>query len=106
MLDNYKNQGMFGSPQPCPQGVNIHHMLWRYLIKLDGRKKARMVCDGSSRMGTVTLGHTYANSVDAASERLFWAIVAQQRLTAYGAHSTTEAEFVAACDTAKMILFY
>jgi hypothetical protein len=37
------------------------------------------------RRGTITLGHTYANSLDAASKRLFWAIVAQQGLTAYGA---------------------
>jgi hypothetical protein len=44
-----------------------------------------MVCDGSPCRGTITLGHTYANSLDAASKRLFWAIVAQQGLTAYGA---------------------
>ncbi len=85
MLDNYKNQGMFGAPQERPKGANVHHMLWRYLIKHDGRRKARMVCDGSPRQGTITLGHTYANSVDSASERLFWAIVAQNGLIAYGA---------------------
>ncbi len=43
-----------------------------------------MVCDGSPRQGTITLGHTFANSVDAASECLFWAIVAKKGLTAYG----------------------
>jgi hypothetical protein len=54
-------------------------------MKHDGRKKARMVCDGSPGQGTITLGHTYANSVDAAGEQLLWAIVAQQGLTTYGA---------------------
>lgn len=45
-----------------------------------------MVCNGSPRQkGTVTLGHTYANALDAASERLFWAIVASENLIAIGA---------------------
>ena len=45
-----------------------------------------MVCNGSPRQkGTVTLGHTYANALDAASERLFWAIVASENLIAVGA---------------------
>jgi hypothetical protein len=85
MLDSYKEQGMFGAPQERPTGVNVHHMMWRYLIKHDGRKKARMVCDRSPRQGAITLGHTYANSVDAASECLFWVIIAQKGLVAYGA---------------------
>jgi hypothetical protein len=50
-----------------------------------GTRKARMVCGGSPRQGTITLGHTFANSLDAPSERLFWAIVAKKGLTAYGA---------------------
>jgi hypothetical protein len=85
MLDSYLSQGMFGEPTEKPVNANIHHMLWRYLLKMDGTRKARMVCDGSARQGTVTLGHTYANSLDTASERLFWAITAQKGLTAYGA---------------------
>jgi len=85
MLDSYLSQGMFGEPSEKPHNANVHHMLWRYLIKMDGTRKARMVCDGSARQGTITLGYTYANSLDSASERLFWAIVAQQGLTAYGA---------------------
>jgi hypothetical protein len=43
-------------------------------------------CNGSPHQkGTVTLGHTYANALDAASERLFWAIVANEGLIAIGA---------------------
>ncbi len=85
MFDSYADQGMFSDPMPAPQAANIHHMLWRYTIKMCGTRKARMVCDGSARQGTITLGHTFANSLDAPSERLFWAIVAKKGLTAYGA---------------------
>lgn len=91
MLDSYLEQEMFSDLMEKPPGTNMHHMLWHYTIKMCGTKKARMVCDGSSRQGTIMLGHTYANSLDAISERLFWAIVAQRaivaqkRLRAYGA---------------------
>jgi hypothetical protein len=85
MLNSYHDQGMFGAPMEAPKHVNIHHMIWKYLIKMDGVRKACMVCDGSPRQGTITLGHTFANSVDATSERLFWAVVAEQGLIAYGA---------------------
>jgi dUTP pyrophosphatase len=36
MLDDYMNQGMFSKPMPKPDKANIHHMLWRYFMKLDG----------------------------------------------------------------------
>jgi hypothetical protein len=46
-----------------------------------------MVCNGLPRQkGTVTLGHIYANALDAASERLFWAIVASENMVAIGAN--------------------
>ncbi len=45
-----------------------------------------MVCNGNhkQRMG-IKIGHTYANALDAASERLFWSIVAKEGLIAVGA---------------------
>jgi hypothetical protein len=85
MLDSYHDQGMFSEPMEAPTHANVPHMLWRYLIKMCRTRKARMVCDGSQRQGTITLGHTFANSLDAPSERLFWAIVAKMNLAAYGA---------------------
>ena len=85
-LNQYWNQGMFSHPMPLPLNANALHMLWRYNLKACGTKKCRMVCNGSPRQkGTVTLGHTYANALDAASERLFWAIVANENLIAVGA---------------------
>jgi hypothetical protein len=85
MLDDYKNQDMFSEPMPEPKDANVQHMLWRYTVKMCGMRKARMVCDGSPSQGTITLRYTFANSPDAASERLFWAVTAQKGLTAYGA---------------------
>jgi len=85
-LNQYWDQGMFSHPMPLPRNANALHMLWRFNIKGCGTRKSRMVCNGSPRQkGTVTIGHTYANALDAASERLFWAIVANEGLIAIGA---------------------
>jgi hypothetical protein len=89
MLDQYLNQGMFSNPQPLPSGANALYMLWTYFLKLCGTRKSRMVCNGNPRQkGIVTLGHTYANALDAASKRLFWLIVAEEGLIAIGADVT------------------
>jgi len=85
-LDQYWDQGMFSEPLPLPHNANALHMLWRFNLKVCSTKKSRMVCNGSPHQkGTVTIGHTYANALDAASERLFWAIVAGENLIAVGA---------------------
>jgi hypothetical protein len=64
----------------------VFHLVWTYNVKaLDGRKKARCVCDGSSRSGSVqVLDETYANCVDQTSSRLFYAIAAAENLLVYG----------------------
>lgn len=86
MLNQYRAQGMFSEPMPLPSNSNALRMLWIYLQKHNGTRKSRMVCNGSPRQkGTIMLGHTYANSLEAASERLFWAITAQENLIAVGA---------------------
>jgi hypothetical protein len=92
MLEQCLEQGMFSDPMPLPQNANALHMLWTYLQKICGTRKSRMVCNGSRRpKGTVTLGHTYANSLDAASEHLFWAIVTKEGLIAVGSNAFAEA---------------
>jgi len=50
MLDQYHEQGMFGAPMPLPKRANVFRMLWIFLLKLDGTKKSRMVCDGNPAM--------------------------------------------------------
>ena len=85
VFDQYQAQGMFSDPMPLPLDSNALRMLWTFQLKLDGTKKSRMVCHMSSRIrNTITLGHTYANSLESTSERLFWAIVAQEDLVVVG----------------------
>jgi hypothetical protein len=76
---------MFGQPQPLPKDTNVLPFLWTYLIKDDRRKKARCVCNGAPFKGTVTLGPTYAGSLDQTGNRIFWAAAALQNLKVYGA---------------------
>ena len=63
-LDQYEKQEMFGRPCPRPPNTNVLPFLWTYLIKDDGTKKARCVCNGAPSKGTITLGPTYAGSLD------------------------------------------
>jgi hypothetical protein len=39
-LDQYETQGMFGEPMQMPTGAGASFMLWTYLIKMCGTKKA------------------------------------------------------------------
>ena len=64
-LNQYEEQGMFSNPTPIPSNANCLPFIWKYLVKDDGTKKVRGMCNGSPRMkGTVTLGQTYAASLD------------------------------------------
>ena len=88
-LNQYEDQQMFDEPSEIPKGSNILSLLWVYLIKLCGTKKSRCVCNGSQRMrGTVTLGETYAQSLEQTAARIFWAIVAILNLIAIGADAS------------------
>jgi hypothetical protein len=62
-LDQYDAQGMFGDPVAAADDDAVFHSVCTYVIKaLDGRKKARCVCGGSMRSGSVqVLDETYAN---------------------------------------------
>ena len=84
-LDQYDSQGMFSEPIALPTNSTASFMHWTFTYKFCGTKKSRMVCDGARNRSATTLGHTYANSLDAPSERLFWALVAQRSLIAVGA---------------------
>ena len=75
-LDQYLEQNMFGEPCPRPYKSNILPLIWTYVIKHDGTKKARCVCNGSPRQkGTVTLGNTYTASLEQSGSRLFWSLI-------------------------------
>ena len=86
-LNQYDAQGMFGEPVAMSEEDAVFHLVWTYAIKtVDGRKKARCVCDGSTRSGMVRiLAETYANCVDQTSSRLFYAICAAENMLIFGA---------------------
>ena len=86
-LNQYYDQGLFGTPQWVDEDASVFHTVWTYAIKaLDHRKKARFTCDGSPRSGQARiLDETYANCVDQTSSRLFYAIAAAENLLIYGA---------------------
>ena len=88
-LDQYELQGMFGTPVLVKDGNAVFNLVlvWTYAVKeVDGRKKARCTCDGSTRGGQVrVLDYTYANSPDHMCSRLFYAIAAAENLMLFGA---------------------
>ena len=78
---------MFGQPCPVTKQEAVFHLIWTYVVKeLDGRKKARCTCDGSTRGGQVRiLDHTFANSIEQTGSRIFYAIAAAENLLVFGA---------------------
>jgi hypothetical protein len=81
---------MFGDPVSVETDDAVFHLVWTYAIKaLDRRKKARCVCDGSTRSGSVQiLNETYANCVDQTSSQLFYAIAAVENLLIFGSDAS------------------
>jgi dUTP pyrophosphatase len=88
-LNHYYDQKTFSEPCQLPPGANVLPLLWTYLVKDCGTKKARCVCNGSPRMqGTVTLGETYAKSLEQTGSRLFWATSALYNFIVIGADAS------------------
>jgi hypothetical protein len=85
-LNQYKDQGMFGPPIAVTEDNAVTHLVWTYNIKaVNGRKKARCVCDSSTGSGKVQiLAETYANCVDQTSACMFYAIATAENLLVYG----------------------
>ncbi len=85
-LDQYDAQNMFGSPVAEELNDAVFNLVWLYGIKaVDGCKKARCTCDGSTQSGQVrVLDKTYANCVDQTSAWLFHGIAAAENLIVYG----------------------
>lgn len=88
-LDMYHGQNMFGSPCPLPEGANVLGMIWAYSVKSDGRKKARMVCNGRpSNKNTAIFGYTFAKALDHVGARIFWATAASKNYIVRGADAS------------------
>jgi hypothetical protein len=87
-LDNYESQGMFGTPCAPLPGHALFHWVWLYKIKEkeNDLKKARAVCDGSTRGGQAQVqGQTYAPTPDMTDLRLFFALAALEGKLVFGA---------------------
>jgi hypothetical protein len=78
---------MFGEPVIISAGLAVFNLVWTYAVKeVDGRKKARCTCDGSTRGGQVhVLDFTYANSPDHTCPRILYALAAGENLLIFGA---------------------
>ena len=88
-LNQYESQKTFGLPCNLPKDANLLPLLWTYMIKDCGTKKARCVCNGSSKMkGTVTLGDTYAGSLEQTGSRIFWSATALYNFVTIGADAS------------------
>ena len=88
-LDQYHAQKTFGQPQTLPNGANVLPLIWTYLIKDCGTKKAQCCCNGSPKMkGTVTLGEKYAGSLEQTGARIFWAATAINNFITIGADAS------------------
>ena len=88
-LDQYYDQQMFGEPCRLPAGANVLDLLWTYLVKTDGTKKARCVCNGQPKFkGTVVFGYTFAKMLDHVGSRIFWGTVAAKNLIVRGADAS------------------
>ena len=87
-LDQYERQNMFGKPGPLPTDLkdySVLPMIWVYIIKTCGRKKARCVANGAPHLkGTITIANTYAACLDQSAFRLFWAICAIYNKIVFG----------------------
>ena len=86
-LDLYETQQMFSKPTKLPNehGINVLAMIWVYLIKTCGRKKARCVANGNPKQkGSVTLANTYAACLEQAGARIFWATCAVKNKLVFG----------------------
>ncbi len=60
-----------------------------YLVKTDGTKKARCVCNGQPKFkGTVIFGYTFAKMLDHIGSRIFWGTVASKNLIVRGADAS------------------
>ena len=48
-LDQMQDLGMFGAPQPLPEGGILMRFHWQYCIKVNGKQRSCLCCDGSPR---------------------------------------------------------
>lgn len=89
MLDDYENKQMYGKPIKLPDGAVVMKSLWTYVVKADGRKKARQVCNGSPRFVQGSLfRNKYSGCIEQIGFRLFIALAALNNYIIVGLDAT------------------
>jgi len=85
-LDQMKALGMFGSPIKLPKGGILMRFHWQCRIKVNGKRRSRLCCDGSPRAAPEvhSTTNTYASCLEHPVFRLFVALCAADNLTIYG----------------------
>ena len=85
-LDQMHALGMFGAPQKLPEGGILMRFHWQYRIKVNGKRRSRLCCDGSPRAAPQvhSTTSTYASCLEHPIFRLFVALCAADGLTIYG----------------------
>ena len=85
-LNQFHALGMFGKPHRPPSGAMILRPLWSYCVKNDGRRRARLCCDGSPRAAPTLhkiIDNTFASALEHPVLRLFFALAAADNLLVY-----------------------
>jgi hypothetical protein len=87
-LDQYYDQGIFGTPTFVKDKGKVFNVVRIYMIKdMDQCKKARMDCNGSTRGGKARISdYTHANCIDHTASCLFYGIAAADNLLVYSAN--------------------
>jgi len=85
-LDQVKALGMFRSPIKLPEGSILMHFHWQCQIKVNGKQRSRLCCDGSPRAAPEvhSTTNTYASCLEHPVFQLFIALCAADNLTIYG----------------------
>jgi len=79
----------FGDLTIVVNKANILSLLWTYLVKADGTKKARCCCNGNpGRKGSITLAHTYVACVEQPAQRVYWGLVVLRNFIDIGADAS------------------
>jgi hypothetical protein len=67
----------------------VFHLVWTYnIMAVDGRKKARCMCDGSSCSSSVKIfDEVYVNCVDQMSSHLFFPIATAKSMLVFGSNT-------------------
>eukprot|EP00957_Ditylum_brightwellii_P169197 12878492-Ditylum_brightwellii.AAC.1 len=80
---------MYDAPTYAQKGTKILRPVWTYMVKHDGRKKARNCCNGSVLKGKgVEYEHTYASRASQIGMKLFTTIASLHNYIIIGTNAT------------------